>query len=88
MGFSLAFVLLSLFELVLVFRDIFKFLFLMIVLSLPGLLFFAIVPISVVALFKKIKALADSHAQLAQVLRSSTKLVSFSSSPSHPSFLT
>ncbi|XP_016485807.2 la-related protein 6B [Nicotiana tabacum] len=33
------------------------------------------VPISVVALFKKIKALADSHAQLAQVLRSSTKLV-------------
>ncbi|KAJ8533602.1 hypothetical protein K7X08_006926 [Anisodus acutangulus] len=33
------------------------------------------VPISVVALFKKIKALISSHAQLAQVLRSSTKLV-------------
>ncbi|OIS97582.1 PREDICTED: la-related protein 6B-like isoform X2 [Nicotiana attenuata] len=33
------------------------------------------VPISVVALFKKIKALVDSHTQLAQVLRSSTKLV-------------
>lgn len=33
------------------------------------------VPISVVASFKKIKALLRSHAQLAQVLRSSTKLV-------------
>ncbi|XP_055820072.1 la-related protein 6B [Solanum dulcamara] len=33
------------------------------------------VPISVVALFKKIKALVRSHAQLAQVLRISTKLV-------------
>ncbi|KAH0641837.1 hypothetical protein KY290_033456 [Solanum tuberosum] len=33
------------------------------------------VPISVVALFKKIKALIRNHAQLAQVLRSSTKLV-------------
>ncbi|CAN4076969.1 unnamed protein product [Withania somnifera] len=33
------------------------------------------VPISVVALFKKIKALITSHAQLAQILRSSTKLV-------------
>ncbi|MCE3051901.1 hypothetical protein HAX54_051168 [Datura stramonium] len=32
-------------------------------------------PISVVALFKKIKALISSHAQLAQVLRSSAKLV-------------
>lgn len=49
-----------------------------------GLLFFATVPISVVALFKKIKALIRNHAQLAQVLRSSTKLVSFSSSPSTP----
>ncbi|KAF3645626.1 La-related protein 6B [Capsicum annuum] len=33
------------------------------------------VPISVVASFKKIKALISSHAQLAQVLQSSTKLV-------------
>ncbi|KAL3360764.1 hypothetical protein AABB24_013954 [Solanum stoloniferum] len=33
------------------------------------------VPISVVALFKKIKALIRNHAQLAQVLRSSSKLV-------------
>lgn len=40
-------------------------------------LFFAIVPISVVASFKKIKALIGSHAQLAEVLRSSINLVSF-----------
>lgn len=39
--------------------------------------FFAIVPISVVASFKKIKALIGSHAQLAEVLRCSINLVSF-----------
>lgn len=36
------------------------------------------VPISVIALFKKIKALISSHSQLATVLRNSSKLVSFS----------
>lgn len=35
-----------------------------------------IVPISVVASFKKIKALISSHSQLAAVLRNSSKLVS------------
>lgn len=40
-------------------------------------LFDVVVPMSVVASFKKIKALIGSHAQLAEVLRCSINLVSF-----------
>lgn len=49
------------------------------------LFFYAVVPMSVVASFKKIKALTSSHAQVAKILRTSTKLVSFSSSLSSDS---
>lgn len=44
-------------------------------------LFDVVVPMSVVASFKKIKALTSNHAYVAKILQCSTKLVSFSSFP-------